>query len=148
MLNAMSDDTVAETDKWRIRALAKSISTVLQQRFESKQLYTPDEVEAACDECHATEALRHYALVMFVDPELAGGVLERLGSSQTAQELRKFLASQVFLSPGVDVASDRVINKFHAAGDPGGGASDWSAADWADGGCDGGADGGGDGGGD
>ena len=139
----MSDPAAEEIDKWRIRALAKSVSTILWERFGSKQFYTAEEVEAACEECRAPEAVRQYAVAMFVEPEQAGGVLQKLGSSKTARELRTFLATQIFFISLPDVSFNAFAIDFDAAGDSGGGASDSSGV-----GGDGGSDGGGDGGGD
>jgi hypothetical protein len=144
----MSDSIDLGPEAWRIRALAKSVSDILRQKYEPQEYYSEEQVEAACDECQAPPSVRQYAVAMFVEPAEADGVLQKLGSSKTAHELRKFLASQVFLISGPDVSSGALINRFHAAGDPGGGAGDWTAGDWADGGCDGGGNGGGDGGGD
>ena len=143
----MTDPTDGELDTWRIRALAKSVSAVLRERFDSKQFYTAEEVEAACNECGAPEDVRQYAVAMFVEPEQAQGVLEKLGSSRTALELRKFLATQIFFAYLPDVSYGSLMNDFHAAGDPSGGASD-SPGGGGDGGSDGGANGGGNGGGD
>jgi len=144
----MSDSIDLGSEAWRIRALAKSVSDILRQEYEPQEYYSEEQVEAACNECHAPQSVRQYAVAMFVEPTQADGVLQKLGSSKTAHELRTFLASQVFFISAPDVSSGALINKFHAAGDPGGGASDWSADGWADGGCDGGGNGGGNGGGD
>lgn len=138
----MNDSTVEEKDKWRIRALAKSVSSILRQKFGSKQFYTAEEVAIACDEGGAAENVRQYAVAMFVEPEQAGGVLQKLGSSKTAHELRKFLATQIFLISLPDVSLDAFGIDFHSAGDAGGTVSDGSGF-----GGDGGSDGGGDGGG-
>ena len=141
----MSDDAVTETDKWRLRALAKSVGAILRQRFGSNQFYSAEEVAAACDECRAPEAVRQYAVAMFVEPEQAGGVLEKLGASKTARELRVFLATQIFFISLPEVSLDPFAIDFHDAGDPSG-ASDGLGFS-GDGGSDGGGgDGGGDGG--
>lgn len=138
----MSDPAVEEIDKWRIRALAKSVSSILRQRFGSKQFYTAEEVDAACHECRAPEAVRQYAVAMFVEPEQAGGVLQKLGSSRTAHELRTFLATQIFFISLPDVSPGAFAIDFHSADDSSGGASD-SSGFCGDGGSDGGGDGGG-----
>ncbi len=143
----MSEPDTEEIDKWRIRALAKSVSSILRQRFGSKQFYTAEEVDAACEECRAPESVRQYAVAMFVEPEQAGGVLQKLGSSKTARELRTFLATQIFFISLPDVSLNAFAIDFDAAGDSGGGASDSSGVG-GDGGSDGGGDGGGGGGGD
>ena len=138
----MSNSTVEDKDRWRIRALAKSVSTVLRQKFGSQQFYTAEQVDVACDDCRAPDAVREYAVAMFVEPEQAGGVLQKLGSSKTALELRKFFATQIFFISLPDVSADAFAIDFHSAGDSTGGGSDG----WG-GGSDGGSDGGGDGGG-
>ena len=120
----MSDSTVEEKDRWRIRALAKSVSAVLRQKYGSQQFYTAEQVDIACDECRAPEPVREYAVAMFVEPEQAGGVLQKLGSAKTAHELRKFLATQIFFISLPDVHLDAFAIDFHGAGDAGGGASD------------------------
>jgi hypothetical protein len=88
-----------------------------------------------------------YAVAMFVEPEQAQGVLEKLGASKTALELRKLLATEMFFLYLPDVSYDNSMNDFHAAGDSGGHISD-GFGDGSDGGSDGGGDGGGNGGGD
>jgi hypothetical protein len=121
------------------------VSDILRERFEAKQFYTAEEVAEACDECRAPDDVRQYAVAMFVEPAQAQGVLEKLGASRTALELRKFLATQIFVLHRPDVSFGNVMNGFHAAGDPGEGPSH-SCGDGADGCSDGGGDGGGDGG--
>jgi len=83
-------------DTFRIQALAKTVSGVLRQRFGTKQFYTADEVEAACDQSHVPASVREYAVAMFVEPEQTQAFLQKLGSSKTAIELRKFPAAQIF----------------------------------------------------
>jgi hypothetical protein len=134
-----------EIDTWRIRALAKSVSKVLREEFDTKEFYTAEEVVAACDECRVPDDLVQYAVAMFVEPAQVQTTLEKFGSSRTSLELRKALAAQIFFAYQPDVSYGNLMNDFHAAGDHGGHVSN-SLADGCDGGSDGGGDGGGDGG--
>lgn len=140
----MNNPSNPEMETWRIRALAKSVSDILRERVDTKQFYTAAEVAAACDECRAPNDVRQYAVAMFVEPDQAQGVLEKLGASRTALELRTFLATQIFHLYHPDVSYGNSMNGFHAVGDPGEGA----LRSFGDGSDDEGSDGGGDGGGD
>jgi hypothetical protein len=104
-------------DNFRFQALAKTVSTALQQRFGTKQYYTPDEVDAACNQCNVPVSSREYAVAMFVEPQQSQRFLQRLGSSKIAVELRKFLAQQIFFSGMRDVSYESATNDFHHAGD-------------------------------
>ncbi len=136
------DDPSAEIDKWRLAALAKSVSTLLLQRFGPEQFYTAEEVEAACDECRVPERLREYAVAMFVHPGDAEAVLQNRGSSKTAPELRSFLATQVFAISQAEVLLDALAIDFHRAADADGGTRDFGSFDdgcsGGGGDCDGG----------
>lgn len=120
----MDDPSNPGIDTWRIRALAKSVSNILREKFEAKQFYTAEEVEDACNECRAPDDVRQYAVAMFVEPGQAQGFLEKLGASKTSLELRKFLAAQIFFSYCPDVSYGNPMNDFHTAGDHGGHVSD------------------------
>ena len=152
----MSTPKEPTADSFRIQALAKTVSGILRQRFGTKQFYTADEVEAACNQCHVPASVREYAVAMFVEPEETHGFLQKLGSSKTAIELRRFLAGQIFFYYLPDVSYGSTTNDFHDAGDShghGSGGFDGSGSEHGGGhgGCDGGHgghDSGGDGGGD
>ena len=75
-----------------------------------------------------------YAIAMFVAPSESDGILQKLRSSKTTNEIRKFLAEQIAFGP-----SGSIGYGFHDAGtfSSDGGSSSGS------GGSDGGGDGGG-----
>ncbi|HEY5707397.1 MAG TPA: hypothetical protein VIS96_17700 [Terrimicrobiaceae bacterium] len=136
-MNAESEST--SSGKWRFQALARSLSLELQKRHGRNQHYLPDHVIEACDACGVAEADRQYAIAMFATPSESDGILQKMRSSKTSTETRKFLAGQMmFGSSGEGYDYDRY--DFHDAG-----ISD-IAASGGSGGFDG-ADGGGDGGG-
>lgn len=64
-------------------------------------------------------ASRQYSVAMFVEPEQSQGVLQKLGSSKSAIELRKVLAGQAFfyylpdVSCGNDTTDFRHICESH-----------------------------------
>ena len=60
----MSTPNEPSIDSFRLQALAKTLSTVLRQRFGSRQYYTADEVEAACNQCNVSTSAREYAVAM------------------------------------------------------------------------------------
>jgi hypothetical protein len=116
----MSNPKVSPAEAWRLSALAATVSRTLRQRYGTKRFYATDEVEAVCIECRVPHDSRQYAAAMFVDPEQSQGFLQRLGSSKTTSELRKFMAQQIFFyyAPGTSFDADSV--DFHQAGDAGG----------------------------
>ena len=148
----MSNPKEPTADTFRIQALAKTVSDILRQRFGAKQFYTADEVEEACNQCNVPASVREYAVAMFVEPEQTMGFLQKLGSSKTALELRKFLAAEIFFYYLPDVSYGSSVNEFHEAGDShghGAGGLDGSGSDHGGhGGYDHGGHGGHDSGGD
>jgi hypothetical protein len=113
----MSTPNEPTADTFRLQALAKTVSDILRQRFGNKEFYTADEVEVACNQCDVPASSREYAVAMFVEPELTKGFLEKLGSSKTALELRKFLAAQIFFYYLPNVSYESSTNDFHHTGD-------------------------------
>jgi hypothetical protein len=138
----MSNPSVSPAEAWRLSALATTVSRELRQRHGTQKFYAADEVEAVCNACKVPHDSRQYAVAMFVAPEQAQGFLQRLGSSKTTAELRKFMAQAVFFYylPGTSYDSDSVV--FHEAGEAGG-ATSGTFVGSADSGSDGGGDGGG-----
>ncbi len=120
----MSTPKEPTADPFRLQALAKTVSDILRQRFGTKQFYTADEVESACNQCHVPVSVREYAVAMFVEPEQTQGFLQKLGSSKTAIELRKFLAGQIFFDSLPDVSYGSSTNDFQDTGDSHGRGSD------------------------
>jgi hypothetical protein len=141
----MSTKNVSPADAWRLSALATTVSGALRRRFGPKKFYSPDEVEAACNECNVPSESREYAAAMFVEPERAQGFLQKLGSSKTAGELRKFMAQQIFFYSAPEASFDEGTIDFHQSGDVSGATSAYYDSGWDAGGFDGGG-GGGDGG--
>jgi hypothetical protein len=84
-----------------------------------------------------------YAIAMFVAPSESDGILQKLRSSKTTNEIRKFLAKQIAFGPSGSIGYDYDRYGFHDAGtfSSDGGSSSGS------GGSDGGGDGGGEDGG-
>ena len=113
------------SEKWRFQALARSVSVELQRRHGRKEYYPPDDVLDACDACGVAAADKQYAIAMFAAPSESDGILQKLRSSKTTVEIRKFLAKQmVFGSFGDGYDYDRY--GFHDVGTPDSGASSGS----------------------
>lgn len=144
----MNDQKVSPSEAWRLSALATTVSAYLRNTYGVRKFYGADEVEDACNECRVPFDSRQYAVAMFVEPEQSTGFLQRLGSSKTANELRKFMAQQVFFYYLPNTSFDSNSLDFHQAGEVGGattGNFDNAGLDsGGDGGCDGGGGDGGD----
>lgn len=138
-----SNSTPAE-NKWRYQILARSVSLELQRRHGRQEYYLPEQVDEACKACGVSEADEVYAVAMFVAPSASDGILQKLRSSKTTKEIRKFLATQMIGGPSGSVDFD--YNGFHDAGTPSSEGFGGSGSGGLDGGDSGGS--GGDGGGD
>ena len=140
----MSDQKVSPGEAWRLSALATTVSGFLRRTYGVRKFYTDEEVEHACNKCSVPFNSRQYAVAMFVEPERIRGFLQRLGSSKTAMELRKFMAQQVFFYYLPDASFDSPCLDLHEAGEAGGATSGNFDAAGSDFGGDGGGDSGGD----
>lgn len=119
----MSNPKLSPAEAWRLSALANTVGGVLRQRFGTQKFYSADQVQAACDECHVPAPSLQYAVAMFVEPEQSVGFLQKLGSSKTGLELRKFMAQQIFFYNLPDASFDAGKVDFHESGDAGGATS-------------------------
>jgi hypothetical protein len=110
----MNPDSAPCDSKWRYQTLARSVSLELQRRHGRHEYYLPEHVDAACTACGLSETDKVYAVAMFVAPNESEGILQRLRSSKTTDEIRKFLATQMIFGPSVSVDFEHY--GFHDAG--------------------------------
>jgi hypothetical protein len=89
----LEDQNWLET--WRLKAIATSVGEELQRRNGPAPFYPVDEVQAACDARNVTGHSRGCALAMFVEAGSLGHLLQDLGISDPAEELRKMMAQKL-----------------------------------------------------
>lgn len=120
----MNSSGLSPSETSEISALLAAVGEVLENRHGVREYYTAEQVEAACNECHVVAKYRQYLVAQFVQPEKSPDFLRKLGSSKTVDQLRWFLAQEMFFSnhsgpggPDFPEATDGNSADFDADGD-------------------------------
>ena len=130
---------------WRerrgLKQLVRTMGSRLRQRYGAQEFYTPGQVLKTCESIGLDENAQDQAIAMYVQPELADGILSKLNKSKGAHALRKFLIARCFdnfsegcdadYNPFVHPSSHEGFDSFgdgstssdsgHGGGDSGGG---------------------------
>jgi hypothetical protein len=97
------------------QAIANTMGDILRRHYGRQQYYSGKSVAAACSQCKVPESRWEYAVAMFARPDESEHLLRQLGSPRTALEIRRALASQIFLHHLPDVSYEAPTNCFHEA---------------------------------
>ena len=133
----------------RLRKFAKVFTSEIKDRFGEKLLYSASEIEEVAAAIGISSKEREWAYGMFAEEPACQGFLSRIGSSQTARNLRMMLAGQMF-GGGTSVGYESLWNRFDDPDDtvmggisnaPGGSFGGYSADSSDDGFDAGGSDG-------
>ena len=73
-----------------------TLRSALTQRFGSQIHYTRDQLEAVFADNVVPSTFQSYGIAMFAEPSERPGLLERIHSSKTTHELRKWLITDIF----------------------------------------------------
>jgi hypothetical protein len=88
--------STVDEDIQTITRHSRTLRGALTQRFGRQMHYTRDQLEAVFVEGVVPSTFQAYGIAMFAEPSERPGFLQRIRSSKTAQELRKWLIVEIF----------------------------------------------------
>jgi hypothetical protein len=88
--------STVDEDIQTIARHSRTLRGALTQRFGRQMHYTRDQLEAVFVDGVVPSTFQAYGIAMFAEPSARPGFLQRIRSSKTAQELRKWLIVEIF----------------------------------------------------
>jgi len=114
----MFDRFKAWKERRDLKRLIGSMGNLLRRNYGVDEFYTPEQVSRTCDKNGLDETTKARSVAMYSETKLADGFLTKMGRSESANELRKYLIRRCF--DNFSEGDDSSYNVFmHASEQPG-----------------------------